>query len=237
MESRGCPQDVAEEGPGSAGPPNGAPRSRRLRPAPRRRRAVSTAAATGGPSGVPPRRGRRPSPRRRPGRRRRPGGRTPGTRAVTGAWACDHGRAGGARPAGVDPHAVNALGVRGSARVTAESPPACPLTHDARSEGACRAGDDAWRQHGDRALEILRPLTRIAGQPRHHAEVDHCVRRRLEQPPCLCGAAPRASTLQDDDGADGRQDTAPREPPGRDRAGNEAPDARTYSECVTRRTL
>ena len=57
-----------------------------------------------------------------------------------------------ARPAVVDPHAVNALGGRGSSRVTAESHPACPLTHDARSAGACRAGDDAWRQHGDRAL-------------------------------------------------------------------------------------
>ena len=142
-----------------------------------------------------------------------------------------------ARPAVVDPHAVNALGGRGSSRVTAESHPACPLTHDARSAGACRAGDDAWRQHGDRALEILRPLTRIAGHPRQHAEVDHGVRRRLDQPPCRCGAARRASTLQDDDGDDGRQDTAPREPPGRDRAGNEAPDARTQSECVTRRSL
>ena len=193
----------------------------------RDRGAVRSAAATGATAVA----------RLRPGRRRRPGGRTPGTRAVTGAWACDHVRAGGARPAVVDPHAVNALGVRGSSRFTAESHPAFPLTHDARSEGACRAGDDAWRQHGDRALEILRPLTRIAGHPRHHAEVDHCVRRRLEQPPCLCGAALRASTLQDDDGDDGRQDTAPREPPGRDRAGNEAPEARTYSECVTRRTV
>ena len=237
VESRWCPQDVEEEGPGPAGPTNVAPRSRRLRPAPRRRRAVSTAAATGGPSGVPPRRGRRPSPRLRPGRRRRAGGRTPGTRAVTGAWACDHVRAGGARPAVVDPHSVNALGVRGSSRFTAESHPAFPLTHDALSKGAFRAGDDAWRQHGDRALEILRPLTRIAGHPRHHAEVDHGLRRRLEQPPCLCGAALRASTLQDDDGDDGRQDTAPREQPGRDRAGNEAPEARTQSECVTRRTL
>ena len=142
-----------------------------------------------------------------------------------------------ARPAVVDPHSVNALGVRGSSRFTAESPPAFPLTHDALSEGAFRAGDDAWRQHGDRALEILRPLTRIAGHHRHHAEVDHCLRRRLEQQPCLCGAALRARTLQDDDGDDGRQDTAPREQPGRDRAGNEAPEARTQSECVTRRTL
>ena len=99
LESRCCPQDVEEEGTGPAGPTTVAPRSLRLRPAPRRRRAVSTAAATGGPSGLPPRRGPRPSPRRRPGRRRRPGGRTPGTRAVTGAWACDHVRAGGAPPA------------------------------------------------------------------------------------------------------------------------------------------
>ena len=183
VESRCCPQDVEEEGTGPAGPTNVAPRSRRLRPAPRRRRAVSTAAATGGPSGLPPRRGRRPSPRLRPGRRRRPCGRTPGTRAVTGAWACDHVRAGGARPAVVDPHSVNALGVRGSSRFTAESHPAFPLTHDALSECAFRAGDDAWRQHGDRALEILRPITRIAGHHRHHAEVDHCLRSRLEQQP------------------------------------------------------
>ncbi len=91
VDSRCCPQDVEEEGTGPAGPTNVAPRSRRLRPAPRRRRAVSTAAATGGPSGL--------SPRMRPGHRRRPCGRTPGTRAVTGAWACDHVRAGGAPPA------------------------------------------------------------------------------------------------------------------------------------------
>ena len=39
VERRGCPQDVEEEGPGPAGPPNVAPQSRRLRPAPRRRRA------------------------------------------------------------------------------------------------------------------------------------------------------------------------------------------------------
>ena len=127
--------------------------------------------------------GLRPSPRMRPGRRRRPCGRTPGARAVTGAWACDHVRAGGERQAVVDPHSVNALGVRGSSRFTAESHPSFPLTHDALSECAFRAGDDAWRQHVDRALEILRPITRIAGHHRHHAEVDHCLRRRLEQQP------------------------------------------------------
>ena len=75
-----------------------------------------------------------------------------------------------------DPRGHRCLGVRGSSRFTAESPPACPLTHDALSEGACRAGDDAWRQHGDRALEILRPLTRIAGHSR----------RRYRGGPCGC---------------------------------------------------
>ena len=39
-------------------------------------------------------------------------------------------------------------------------------------------------------------------------------RRSLEQQPCLCGAALRARTLQDDDGDDGRQDTAPATAPG-----------------------
>ena len=45
----------------------------------------------------------------------------------------------------------------------AESHPSFPFTHYALSECAFRAGDDAWRQHVDRALEILRHTTRIAG--------------------------------------------------------------------------
>ena len=67
----------------------------------------------------------------------------------------------------------------------AESHPSCPLTHDALSECACRAGDDAWRQHVDRALEILRHTTRIAGHHRQHAEGSHGLRRRREQQQCL----------------------------------------------------
>ena len=105
----------------------------------------------------------------------------PGSHLITGLIRHDHVRAGGERQAVVDPHSVNALGVRGSSRFTAESHPSFPLTHDALSECAFRAGDDAWRQHGDRALEILRHITRIAGHHRHHAEVDHCLRSRLEQ--------------------------------------------------------
>ena len=65
----------------------------------------------------------------------------------------------------------------------AESHPSFPFTHDALAECAFRAGDDAWRQHGDRALEIVRHTTQIAGHHRHHAEVSHCLRRRLEQQP------------------------------------------------------
>ena len=41
--------------------------------------------------------------------------------------------------------------------------------------------------------------------------------------PGIRRAALRARHLQDDEGDDGRQDTAQREQPGRDRAGNEAP--------------
>ena len=63
----------------------------------------------------------------------------------------------------------------------AESHPSFPFTHYALSECAFRAGDDAWRQHVDRALEILRHTTRIAGHHRHHAEVYQCLRSRLEQ--------------------------------------------------------
>ena len=63
----------------------------------------------------------------------------------------------------------------------AECPPSCPVPHDARAACAFRAGDDAWRQHVDRALEILRHPTRIAGQHRQHAAGSHGVRRRLEQ--------------------------------------------------------
>ena len=63
----------------------------------------------------------------------------------------------------------------------AECHPSCPFPHDARAECAVRAGDDAWRQHVDRALEILRHPTRIAGQHRQHAAGSHGLRRRLEQ--------------------------------------------------------
>ena len=63
----------------------------------------------------------------------------------------------------------------------AESHPSFPFTHYALSECAFRAGDDAWRQHVDRALEILRHTTRIAGHHRHHAEVYQRLRSRLEQ--------------------------------------------------------
>ena len=106
---------------------------------------------------------------------------TPPRRRLAVAPERRHQAAGRERQAVVDPPSVNALGVRGSSRFTAESHPSFPLTHDALSECAVRAGDDAWRQHVDRALEILRHLTRIAGHHRHHAEGSQCLRSRLEQ--------------------------------------------------------
>ena len=79
----------------------------------------------------------------------------------------------------------------------AESHPSFPFTHYALSEYAFRAGDDAWRQHVDRALEILRHTTRIAGHHRHHAEVYQCLRSRLlllrlfqHTPICSVGVCP-----------------------------------------------
>ena len=72
---------------------------------------------------------------------------------------------------------------RATVSAAAERPPSCPVPHDARAACAVRAGDDAWRPHVDRALEILSHPTRIAGQHRPHAEGSHGVRRRREQPP------------------------------------------------------
>ena len=75
---------------------------------------------------------------------------TPPRRRLAVAPERRHQAAGRERQAVADPPSVNALGVRGSSRFTAESHPSFPLTHDALSEGAVRAGDDAWRQHVDR---------------------------------------------------------------------------------------
>ena len=96
---------------------------------------------------------------------------SPLMRALEGTWDDRDG----SRDVRCDPTALATVSA------AAECPPSCPLTHDARAACAFRAGDDAWRQHVDRALEILSHPTRIAGHHRHPAEVSHGLRRRLEQ--------------------------------------------------------
>ena len=63
----------------------------------------------------------------------------------------------------------------------AGSHPTFPFAHSALANCAFEAGADGWRQHADRALEILRHTTQIAGHHWHHDEVYEHLRSRLEQ--------------------------------------------------------
>ena len=59
--------------------------------------------------------------------------------------------------------------------------PTFPFGHSALAECAIAAGDDSWRQHAERALEILRHTTQIAGRHPHHNEVYERLRSHAEQ--------------------------------------------------------
>ena len=63
----------------------------------------------------------------------------------------------------------------------AGSHPTFPFAHSALANCAVEASADGWRQHAERALEILRHTTQIAGHHRHHDEVYEHLRSRLEQ--------------------------------------------------------
>ena len=109
----------------------------------------------GRPSGLPPRRGRRPSPRLRPGRRRRPRAHAGDPRGHRCLGVRSRARGPG-RPSST--RIRSTLSACAAHRASRPRAPRLPVTHDALSECAFRAGDDAWRQHGDRALEILRHI-------------------------------------------------------------------------------
>ena len=94
------------------------------------------------------------------------------TRALEGAWAERDGRH--------YPRCDQASLAKFSAAV--ESRPTFPFTHYALSECAFEAGDDTWRQHAERAVEILRHTTELAGHHSHHDEVYRVLRGRLEEP-------------------------------------------------------
>ena len=62
-----------------------------------------------------------------------------------------------------------------------ERHPSFPFAHYMLSECAFQAGDDAWRRHADRAMEILRHTTQIPGHHPHHSGVYERLRSRMEQ--------------------------------------------------------
>ena len=63
----------------------------------------------------------------------------------------------------------------------AKSYPTFPFGHSALAECAIVAGNDSWRQHAERSLEILRHTTQIAGRHPHHNEVYERLRSHVEQ--------------------------------------------------------
>ena len=75
------------------------------------------------------------------------------TRALEGAWGDRDGR--------YYPRCDQTSLAKFSAAV--ESRPTFPFAHYALSECAFEAGDDTWRQHAERAVEILRYTTQFAG--------------------------------------------------------------------------
>ena len=63
-----------------------------------------------------------------------------------------------------------------------ESRPTFPVYALRPSECAFEAGRRTWRQHAERAVEILRHTTELAGHHSHHDEVYRVLRGRLEEP-------------------------------------------------------
>ncbi len=94
------------------------------------------------------------------------------TRALEGAWEEQDGR--------YYPRCNQTSLAKFSAAV--ESRPTFPFAHYALSECALKAGDDTWRQHAERAVEILRHTTQLAGHHSHHDEVYRILRGYLEEP-------------------------------------------------------
>ena len=97
---------------------------------------------------------------------------SPLTRTLEGAWAERDGR--------YFPRCDQAGLAKFSTAV--ESHPTFPFTHYALSECAFEAGDDNWRPHAERAVEILEHTTQLAGHHSHHDEVYRVLRGRLEEP-------------------------------------------------------
>ena len=97
---------------------------------------------------------------------------SPLMQALEGTWDISDSR--------ISPHCDQTALAKFSA--VTENHPSFPFAHYALSDCAFGAGDNTWREHADRALEILRHTTEIAGHHSHHTAVYRHLRSRLEQP-------------------------------------------------------
>ena len=97
---------------------------------------------------------------------------SPLMQALEGTWDISDSR--------ISPHCDQTALAKFSA--VTENHPSFPFAHYALSDCAFGAGDNTWREHADRALEILRHTTEIAGHHSHHTAVYRYLRSRLEQP-------------------------------------------------------
>jgi hypothetical protein len=62
-----------------------------------------------------------------------------------------------------------------------ESRPTFPFSYYALSECAFQSSDETWRQHAERAVEILKHTTQLAGHHIHHDQVLRILRGRLDE--------------------------------------------------------
>ena len=64
-----------------------------------------------------------------------------------------------------------------------ENYPTFPFAHYALAECSLRAGNASWRDHAEKARDILRHTTQIAGRNPHHVEVYRRLQRLLTELP------------------------------------------------------
>ena len=93
--------------------------------------------------------------------------------AIEGTWALDE-RDGKYRPRCSRDSLTRLSGVT-------EQFSSFPFSHLALAMCARRVGDVGWRQYADRAMEILKHTTQIAGSHPHHAESYRLLQRYLTE--------------------------------------------------------
>ena len=93
------------------------------------------------------------------------------SRAMEGAWLVSGDRT----QSRCDPASVAKFSA------VTESHRTFPFSHAALSACAFDAGDSAWVGHAERAMEILRHTTQIAGHHRHHDDAYRLLEGRLQQ--------------------------------------------------------